>query len=119
MVCTRLFYSPEGTDGPRTGSYGSLPKPVLRAAEEWGRECESRPDLFMRQTYGPLLAAARERVAKVIGASADECVLVPNTSHGITTILRNFEFQKGDVLVGCKRQRYIPIFDSPLLTSSH
>ena len=44
--------------------------------------------------------SVRERIAKLIGAQTDECVLVPNASHGIATILRNFTFNEGDILVG-------------------
>jgi selenocysteine lyase/cysteine desulfurase len=41
-------------------------------------------------------------VAKLIGAETDECVLVNNTSHGIATVLRNFEWNEGDIIIGSK-----------------
>nr|AUN37957.1 L-cysteine desulfhydrase 1 [Ganoderma lucidum] len=41
-----------------------------------------------------------EAVAKLIGAEADEVVLVPNATHALNTVLRNFEWRDGDVLVG-------------------
>jgi len=81
------------------GSYGSVPRPVVAACAELSAQIEANPDLFHRLTYLPLHAAVRERVARFIGAQADECVMVHNVSHGINTILRNFEWNEGDVLV--------------------
>lgn len=60
---------------------------------------ESNPDKFMRFTYQPLLILARERIAEFIGADTDEIVFVPNASHGINTVLRNFDWNEGDVLI--------------------
>ena len=41
----------------------------------------------------------RHLLANLIGAEIDEVVLVPNTTHGINTILRNFEWKEGDILL--------------------
>ncbi|KDQ15804.1 hypothetical protein BOTBODRAFT_108045 [Botryobasidium botryosum FD-172 SS1] len=82
------------------GSYGSMPKPVLRATEALALEAEARPDKFMRMTYLPLLTRVRTRVAQLINANADECVMVTNTSHGINTVLRNFPWKEGDIIIG-------------------
>ena len=81
------------------GSYGSLPKPVFEAAHKLSLKIESNPDYFHRLHYQPLLTEAREKLAKLIGAKTDECVLVTNTSIGIATILRNFEWEEGDVIL--------------------
>lgn len=61
---------------------------------------ESNPDKFIRVNCINYLTRVRERVAKFIGAETDECVIVNNTSHGIATVLRNFTFNEGDILVG-------------------
>jgi len=50
-------------------------------------------------TYEPLWNRCRERVANLIGAGVDECVLVPNTTHGVNTVLRNLDWKKGDVII--------------------
>jgi cysteine sulfinate desulfinase/cysteine desulfurase-like protein len=81
------------------GSYGSLPNPVRQAANELTALIERNPDKFMRQTYLPLLTSVRGRLANFIGAESDEVVLVPNASHGINTVLKNFEWQEGDILI--------------------
>ncbi|PCH42561.1 PLP-dependent transferase [Wolfiporia cocos MD-104 SS10] len=82
------------------GSYGSVPLPVLFKCAELTMLSERKPDLFHRITYMPLLREARKRVADLIGADHDEVVLVPNATHAINTVLRNFEWQEGDVLMG-------------------
>jgi hercynylcysteine S-oxide lyase len=61
---------------------------------------EARPDQYHRLEYQSLLKESREQVARLIGAKADECVLVTNTSVGLNTILRNFAWNEGDILVG-------------------
>jgi selenocysteine lyase/cysteine desulfurase len=82
------------------GSYGSLPLPVKRYVDALEDEAEANPDKWCRFTYYPLLTAVREQVAQLIGAPTDECVIVQNTSVGIATVLRNFAWRDGDVLIG-------------------
>ncbi|KAJ7157162.1 PLP-dependent transferase [Mycena filopes] len=83
------------------GSYGSLPIPVIDACKIMDAEAESNPDRWIRFTYYPLQTKVREQIAALIGAKTEECVLVPNTSHGISTVLRNIEWQKDDIIVTC------------------
>ncbi|KAJ7601323.1 pyridoxal phosphate-dependent transferase [Mycena rosella] len=81
------------------GSYGSLPLPVIEACRAMDSEAESSPDRWIRFSYLPRLTVVRQRIAATIGAKTEECVLVPNTSHGISTVLRNIEWQKDDIIV--------------------
>ncbi|KAG8956083.1 hypothetical protein FRC03_010973, partial [Tulasnella sp. 419] len=82
------------------GSYGAPPLAVTKFCTEMGAKCEERPDVFFRKIYQPILNRARERVAKMLNAEPDEIVVVPNASHGIHTVLQNFEWEEGDVIVG-------------------
>ncbi|KAM5530994.1 hypothetical protein V8D89_015321 [Ganoderma adspersum] len=82
------------------GSYGTIPLPLIFKVNQWSYEIERNPDRFHRFTYRPLLVKSREALAKLIGAEADEVVLAPNATHALNTILRNFEWRDGDVLVG-------------------
>ncbi|KAJ7069041.1 PLP-dependent transferase [Mycena belliarum] len=81
------------------GSYGSSPIPVIEACRALDSEAESNPDRWMRFSYLPRLTDVRQRIATLIGAKTDECVMVPNASHGISTVLRNIEWQKEDIIV--------------------
>lgn len=65
-------------------------------------EVERNPDKFHRITYMPLLVEVRRKLAQLIGANIDECVLVQNASAGVNTVLRNFEWENGDIIVPCK-----------------
>ncbi|KAI0706789.1 hypothetical protein C8Q72DRAFT_757542, partial [Fomitopsis betulina] len=71
-------------------SYGALPLPVLFKCQELAVLAEQNPDKFHR---------TRQRVADLVGAKHDELVLVPDATHGINTVLRNFEWKEGDVIV--------------------
>ncbi|KAI0749409.1 PLP-dependent transferase [Daedaleopsis nitida] len=82
------------------GSYGSLPLPVMYAVNKLSYEVESNPDQFNRFTFRPLLNKSREAVAKLIGADTDEVVMTPNATHSLNTVLRNFEWRDGDLLIG-------------------
>ncbi|KAJ7242575.1 PLP-dependent transferase [Mycena haematopus] len=81
------------------GSYGSLPLPVMEACKAMDSEAESNPDRWIRFTYSPRLTNVRQRIAGLIGAKTEECVLVSNASHGISTVLRNIEWQQDDIIV--------------------
>ena len=86
------------------GSYGSVPVPVSEACKVIVDEVEANPDKFIRLTYEARWIRCRERIADLIGAEVDECVLVPNTTHGIYTVLMNIDWKKGDVIIkstGC------------------
>ncbi|KAF9035625.1 pyridoxal phosphate-dependent transferase [Panaeolus papilionaceus] len=80
------------------GSYGTTPKPVTQAIEELTLRVERSPDLFHRVEYQPMLKNVRARLADFVGAKTEEIMLVNNASMGINTILRNFQWEKGDVI---------------------
>ena len=44
---------------------------------------------------------ARASIAGLIGAHQDECFLVNNATTGVGTVLRNFEWEKDDVIIVC------------------
>ncbi|KDR81048.1 hypothetical protein GALMADRAFT_241675 [Galerina marginata CBS 339.88] len=81
-----------------SGSYGTPPKPVLRAIEDITARIESNPDYFIRIALQPLLTNVREKLATLVGAKTDEVVLVANASVGVNTVLRNIEWEEGDII---------------------
>ena len=74
---------------PHKGSYGSHPYPVSQACAKFEALSEASPDKFFRDTYRDILPEIRERLANFIGVDTDEVVMVPNTTHGVNTVLRN------------------------------
>ena len=97
LITTHLADDPEWDD--IVGSYGSLPIPVSRACRAIGDEVEGNPDKFIRLTYEALWIKCRERIAKLIGAHVDECVLVPSATHGVNTVLRSIDWNEGDAII--------------------
>jgi len=83
------------------GAYGTVPRPVFDACHELNAITEANPDRFHRLHFIHKMKEVRSRLAKLIGAKAHEVVLVPNASLGMYTIMRNFEWQEGDLIVGC------------------
>lgn len=95
-----------------TGGYGTYAKPVKDYYDEITLQIESQPDRFMKFDCAPLIAGVRSRIAQFIGAEADECLFVTNTSTGLNTILRNFVWDKEDIIITCE---FISL--SPLVAS--
>jgi hercynylcysteine S-oxide lyase len=62
------------------GSYGTTPLPVLAAVSKMNMEIEANPDKFHRITYMPRLVEVRRKLAQLIGANTDECVMVQNAT---------------------------------------
>lgn len=56
----------------------------------------------MKRSYLPLLTEAREKVAELIKAPLHEVVLVPNASSGVQGVLREIQWEEGDVVITCK-----------------
>ncbi len=63
------------------GAYGACPRRVLQAQNELRDEIERNPLAFFERRYNPLLDAARERLARFVGADVDGLVRVPNPTR--------------------------------------
>jgi isopenicillin-N epimerase len=70
------------------GAFGACPREVLAAQAELRRELERQPVAFMVRKLPPLLDAARERLARFVGADPEGLVPVPNATTGVNTVLR-------------------------------
>lgn len=95
----KLFGLAPGYVNLNSGSFGSPPNYVLEECAKLSKEIEASPDKFMRFTYIPQLHTARGRVASLVGADVDECVLVTNATLGVNIVLRNLQWNKQDVIV--------------------
>ncbi|KAJ3526361.1 hypothetical protein NMY22_g10196 [Coprinellus aureogranulatus] len=81
------------------GSYGTPPRAVLQSAFDISLEVESNPEAFHRYGYKGRLDQARGELAELIGAHKDEVFLVNNASTGVGTVMRNFVWEEGDVII--------------------
>ncbi|KAJ1307787.1 hypothetical protein OPQ81_001873 [Rhizoctonia solani] len=93
------FMFDEGYINLNHGSYGSLPRAVFDKCIDLSKRTEGRPDSFHRREYQPELDDVRARLAKLLNCDTDECVITNNTTHGVHTILNNFHWKKGDIII--------------------
>ncbi|KAI1327374.1 aminotransferase family protein-like protein [Xylariaceae sp. FL0255] len=81
------------------GSFGTYPVAVRDYQRSLQAETEARPDTEVRIKYPHRLRDARQAVASLLGSHTEEVVFVPNALTAINTVLRNLEYQDGDVIL--------------------
>lgn len=97
----RYFAFEPGYINLNNGSYGAVPLPVLNVCNKIALQIEANPDRFLRLIYQDLLNESRAQIAQLIGAKTNEVVLVHNASTGLNTVLRNIEWEEGDIIIDC------------------
>ena len=80
------------------GSYGAVPRAVLQAAQDTRYRVEANPDRFFRDDFRELLEPVLERLARLVGASPKDLVLVENASHGVNAVLRSLHLDTHAIL---------------------
>ncbi|KAH0039262.1 PLP-dependent transferase, partial [Aureobasidium melanogenum] len=94
------FAFDEGYINLNHGSYGTHPIEVRSVHRKYQERAEARPDAFVRyELRTRLLKEARQAIADYVHASLETCVLVPNASTGIDTVLRNLTFEPQDAVI--------------------
>ncbi|KAF8162479.1 pyridoxal phosphate-dependent transferase [Mycena galopus ATCC 62051] len=81
------------------GSFGTYPKPVRDALRHWQDVAEARPDQFIRYDYPVELRKSRALMAEYLNVPFETVVFVPNASTAMNTVLRNLQYDDGDVIV--------------------
>ena len=100
------------------GSYGIAPYVVHKVANDLNFKLEANPDKFLRFDYLQYLNDVREQLAEMVNVKCDEIVLVPNASVGINTILRNFEWEKDDIIICCVSMSHLGPMHNVLIVPS-
>lgn len=77
------------------GSFGACPKPVFEVYQNWQRELELNPVIFMGR-LSELLKQARARLGQYVGAAGDNLVFVPNATYGLNIVTRSLKLSAGD-----------------------
>ncbi|KAF5368027.1 hypothetical protein D9758_004330 [Tetrapyrgos nigripes] len=95
----KFFDLDTGFTNLNNGTFGSLPTAVRESYSVISRQVEQSPDSFIRKQLPPGNLEVRTRLAKMINADVDECVIVPSVSHGINVILNNIKWEPGDTLI--------------------
>lgn len=78
------------------GSFGACPRAVLAAQDELRRRLEADPVRFFTREAPPLVDAAREALARLVGAEPEDLVFVRNATSGVAAVLRSLRLGPGD-----------------------
>jgi isopenicillin-N epimerase len=82
------------------GSYGPPPDAVRRARREWIDRLDEQPMDFFNRRFEAALVAARDRLARFVGAAAENLVLVENATAGMNVVASSFPLDRGgEVLI--------------------
>lgn len=77
------------------GSFGACPRPVFETYQQWQRDLELNPVIFMGRLT-ELLKDARARTADFAGTQGDNLVFVPNATYGLNIVARSLKLKPGD-----------------------
>ena len=75
-----------------------LPSVAAQAITSWLEEATNQGDLYWPK-WAKRVEIIRRNAAKLIGASADEIALTPNTSTGINFVAEGFPWKEGENIV--------------------
>lgn len=78
------------------GSFGAAPRAVFERYQEWQRELEREPVLFLARRLEGLFAEARKALGGYVGADPDDLVFVPNATSGVNIAAWPLGLRAGD-----------------------
>lgn len=81
------------------GSFGACPEVVLEAQQGYRLQMEREPVRFFIREREPLLDAARDALARFLGATPADLVFVRNATEGVNSVLRSLDFDRDDELI--------------------
>lgn len=82
------------------GSFGALPKDVLKYQIEWQKRMEIQPVAFLGRDIHTYLESARESVGTYLHTDKSNLVFVPNATHGINIVAHSLQFKSGAEILG-------------------
>lgn len=107
----------DGTVYLNHASIGPLPERTRIALEEFNRRRAAPYQLPDREMFA-LLAESRRLAARLIGASAAEIGLTPNTGFGLSTAARSLPLESGDIVLVSDREFPANVYPWLLLADS-
>ena len=81
------------------GSFGACPREVIEEQARLRAELERNPVRFLWREVEGRLDAARNELARFVGADTQELAFVPNATTAVNSVLRSLDFQHGDEIV--------------------
>lgn len=86
------------------GAFGACPRPVFEAYQAWQLELERNPVGFLGRRFRPLMAEAREALARFVGARPEDVVYVPNATTGLNIVARSLPLEPGDEVLSTDQE---------------
>ena len=81
------------------GSFGACPRVVLEEQTRLRAELERSPIQFLHRELEPRLDRAKQVLAELIGARAEDLVFVRNATTGVNAVLQSLPLDPGDELL--------------------
>lgn len=91
---------PSGVVQLENGNWGVMSRPVLAAYERHQRMVNRQSSYYTRREYGPDLQRVRERIAGVLGVSAEEIALTRNATEALQALIGGYNrLRPGDAVL--------------------
>lgn len=78
------------------GSFGATPRPVFEVYQNYQRQLEKQPVLFLGRMHTQLFKEARTALGKFLNANPDDLAFIPNVTFGINVIANSISLKPGD-----------------------
>jgi isopenicillin-N epimerase len=81
------------------GALGACPKPVFEKYQQYQRELEQEPVLFITSNGLKYLEHSREALGNYLNCHKDDLVYVTNPSYGVNAVAKSFNLNEGDEIL--------------------
>lgn len=81
------------------GSFGACPLPVFAVYQNWQRELEKQPVLFLGRELLSYDEKARQALGTCLHTTAENLAFITNTTHGVNIVARLLELAPGDEIL--------------------
>lgn len=78
------------------GAYGACPRPIFEVYQNFQRELEEEPTLFINELGPEYLKSSRVALGKYLNCSADDVVYVTSPSYAVNLIAKSIQLKAGD-----------------------
>ncbi len=81
------------------GSFGAVPRPVMKALQHWQQEVEKDPVVFNIWRWVEELGKVRDRLASFVGTDPNNLAFIENSTFGANTVAHSLPLGKGDQVI--------------------
>jgi len=99
------FYLEEGVGFTNHGSFGTVPRKVMKERFRLLELIEAHPDRWFRSLLAPLYHESRKAVAEFVGADPENLVLVTNATTAVNTVVKQLDLGPEDMIM-CNSHTY-------------